>query len=228
MKNKTKFWYFENFDLFSKLNPGMMDKMMKITSMRSTDSKEIIYFPEQPSSNIFFVKEGKVKLSRISDDGREFTLAVLGPGELFGEMAAFGESQRDDMAIALEPTLICAIDTADFQALIIDYPEMILRITKRIGLRRKKIEQFLESLVFKDANQRIATFLLNYQEEFGQDRAVGRYVKPFLSHEEIGFLTATSRQTANKILNDLRAEGIIDFTRNTLTILDLTRLQAKI
>ncbi len=205
----------------------MMEVVDKMSSMRTASSKEIIYFPDQPSDKIFFLKEGKIKLSRIGSDGRELTLAIIGPGEVFGELAAFGESQREDMAVALEPSLICAMDIGDFNKLIMKNPNFILRITKRIGFRRKRVEQFLESLVFKDAPQRVAIFLLSYQEEFGRDRVVGRYIKPFLSNEEVGYLTATSRQTVNKVLNDFRREGIIDFTRNTLTISNLEKLKEK-
>jgi CRP-like cAMP-binding protein len=97
-------------------------------------------------------------------------------------------------------------------------PGFNLKITKLIGFRLRKYSERIEDLVFKDAAQRVVSFLLSLSEE--QGKAVGEeiFVKPFLTHQDIAEITACSRQTVNSVLTDLREQGVINFDRKKLII----------
>ena len=88
MAEKTKLWYLENFNLFSGLNEDSMTALNKISSMRETKKEEPIYFAAEPSRSIYFLKSGRVKITKYFSDGSEKTLAIINPGEIFGEMAS--------------------------------------------------------------------------------------------------------------------------------------------
>jgi CRP-like cAMP-binding protein len=220
----TKFWYLENFNIFKDLKDESMQELSRITSMQDIPKNQPIYFPQEPSNSIFFLKKGRVKLTRTSTDGKEMILALVNKGEVFGEMAYFDEGERNDFATALDDCLVCAINKNEFKEFVDRNPELNLRITKLIGLKLKKYSERIEELVFKDAEQRLVSFLLRIADENGKQIGEEIFVKPFLKHQDIAELTATSRQTVNSILTDLREKKVINFDRKKLIIYNREKL----
>jgi len=151
-------------------------------------------------------------------------LALVNMGEVFGEMAFFDEGERNEFATALDDCLVCAINKNEFKEFVDRNPELNLRITKLIGLKLKKYSERIEELVFKDAEHRLVSFLLRLADENGKQIGDEIFVKPFLKHQDIAELTATSRQTVNSILTDLREKKVINFDRKKLIIYNREKL----
>ncbi|MDZ7625986.1 MAG: Crp/Fnr family transcriptional regulator [Ignavibacteriaceae bacterium] len=226
MADKSKLWYLENFNLFSSLKQESMMELNKLVSEKEIGKNQPIYFPNEPSSSIFFLKMGRVKISRYSDDGKEIIMAFINPGEVFGEMAYLGEGERTDIALTVEPSYICAINKNDFANFIEKNPTMNLKLTRIIGLKLKSYSERIEDLVFKDAKQRVISFLIKLADENGKQIGNQIFVKPFLKHQDIADLTACARQTVNDVLTDLREKQMIDFDRKKLIINDADKLKS--
>ena len=220
MAEKSKLWYLENFNLFKGLTEDSKMELNKISSMKEIGKEQPIYFATEPSKSIFFLKTGRVKIVKYSNDGKENILTLISPGEIFGEMAYLEEEQRTDYAITIEPSLICAINKSDLAEFINKNPGLNIKISKLIGLKLRSYSERIEDLVFKDANQRIISFILRLSNKSGKELGGQVFIKPFLKHQDIGEITACSRQTVNYLLTDLRDKGIIDFDRNKLIILN--------
>ncbi len=218
MAEKTKLWYLQNFNMLTGMSPSMMEMLENSTSLHRNLKKEIIYFPEEASNTIYFLKQGKIKIYRLSEDGKTTTLQLLGPGEIFGESAILGQDTHDSIAEVVEDAVICAIDKNDFQDLMAKSPSLTHSVNKFIGFRLRKIQAHVEDLVFKNARQRVTSFLHRYVETFGKQMVDGWMVRPFLTHQEIADLTATARQTVNQVLNELADEDIIKFSRRYLQL----------
>ena len=219
MAEKTKIWYLQNFNLLQGMDESSMEMMDQRSTMRKSSKREIIYFPEERSDTIYFLKEGKVKISRVSEDGKKMTLQLIGPGEIFGESAILGQEKRENIDEVVEDAVICSINRTMFQDMLANNPKMNLSINKFIGLRIRKIQAHVEDLVFKDAKERVVAFLKRYTKTFGKKMIDGWIVRPFLTHQEIADLTATSRQTVNSILNDLVTNKEIKYTRRYFQVL---------
>lgn len=228
MAEMTKFWYLENFNIFKSLDADSMEELNRITSMQNISKNQPIYFPKEPSNSIFFLKKGRVKLTRMSSDGKEMILGLVNKGEVFGEMAFLDEEERKDFATALDECLVCAINKNDFKQFVKNNPELNLRLTKLIGLKMRKYTERIEELVFKNAEQRVVSFLLSLANEYGKQIGDEIFVKPFLKHQDIAALTACSRQTVNSVLTDLREKKIINFDRKKLIIHDKEELQKRL
>ncbi len=224
MAEKTKLWYLQNFNLFKEVDEQTLMEMAVKSHMSRSKKKEVIYFPEEPSDTIYFLKGGKIKLSRISPDGQTTTLALLGAGEIFGESAILGQETHENIAEVVEDALICAIDKRVFQELLEKSNMLNRSVNTLIGDRIRSVESKIEDLVFKDAHERVVDFLARYVKTFGKQLVDIWEVRPFLTHQEIAELTATSRQTVNAILNELKSEGKIDFSRQYLRVPDLQDL----
>ncbi len=225
MAEKSKFWYLKNINIFDGMNDSQMKMVEKMTTMSKLGKHHPIYFPQQPSNNIFFLKEGHVKLYRLHEDGREVILDILGPGEIFGELSMIDQGGRSEAAETLDDVLVCSMSMKDFESMLLHNPGLNLQLTKWIGLRLRRFEEKMSDLAFKDVTKRIISFLVRYAEDFGKMKAGGVHLSSFLSHQEIAFLTATSRQTVTTVLNDLKDHGYIDFSRKSLVIHKLNELQ---
>ncbi len=227
MAEKTKFWYLRHFNIFEGMDDRAMKRVEQLSSMQSMKSDQPIYFPDQPSSMIFFLKEGHVKISRITPQGQEMILDVVGPGEIFGELSLTEDQEgRGEIAQALDNAIICTIKKEDFESLLKSHPAFNLQITKRVGLRLRKIEERVADLVFKDVKKRIATFLVRYAEDFGKIKGGTITIKNYLTHQEIALLTGAARQTVTSTLNEFRSMGILDFSRKEITISQFETLKS--
>ncbi len=225
MSDKSKLWYLENFNLFENLDSKSMMELDKLIIDTETKTNEPVYFESEPSQTIYFLKKGRVKITKYLPDGSEKIIAIINPGEVFGEMAFLDESERHDYAVTVDPSRICAINKNDLAKFIEKNPALNLKMTKVIGLKLKKFSERIEDLIFKDADQRVTSFILRYAEKNGKTVGEQIFVKPFLKHQTIGELTACSRQTVNTILTSLRKKGLIDFDRSKLIINDKKRLR---
>jgi CRP/FNR family transcriptional regulator len=225
LAEKSKLWYLENFNLFHSLNKEKMMELNKLVKDSETGKDVPIYFASEPSKTIYFLKKGRVKISKYLSDGSEKIIAIINPGEVFGEMAYFDEEERSDYAVTVEPALICAINKNDFAGFVEKNPSLNISLTKLFGLKIKNFSERVEDLIFKDANHRIISFIIRYAEKNGKKVGEQIFVKPFLKHKSIGELTACSRQTVNYLLTDLRSKGIVDFDRSKLIINNMDELK---
>jgi CRP/FNR family cyclic AMP-dependent transcriptional regulator len=226
MADRSKLWYLENFNLLEGLSKEEMMHIDSTTVMMNAKKGQYIYFPEDPSRSIFFLKEGRIKIGNTSEDGRENILTILQPGEIFGELALTGEDKREDYAQAMDQgVVICAMSTGDMEKLMQRNTHMGMRLTKLIGFRMRKMERKLKSLIFKDARTRIIDFIREMAEEIGRPAGDEIFIRHSLTHQEIANLTASSRQTVTTVLNELRAANIINFERKRILVRDLEKLK---
>ncbi|MBD3630625.1 Crp/Fnr family transcriptional regulator [Cyclobacterium sp.] len=224
---KSKIWFLENFSMFKMLSPEEMQEMDAYTVMREVPEKQVIYLSDDEAKHVYILKRGRVKISRLSQDGREVILGILGPGEVFGELSLIDQSKRDEMAIVTENALVCKISTPHFEKLMEQNRILNFQVTKFIGLRLKKIQNRLGNIMFKTSEQRIRSFIKEMAYDFGRDisgEKNQREIKIRLTHQEVGKLTAASRQTVTTVFNELDKNGIISYSRNRILVKDIERL----
>lgn len=222
---ESKLWHLERINLFKDLGSEELQEVDKVSTMRTMPKEKYIYFPEEPSKVVFLLKEGRVKIGSYSDDGKEIIKAILQPGEVFGELAITGEEKRRDFAQAMDNNVrICAIGVTEMIRIMNSNPRLSLEVTKMIGERLSKVERRLESLVFKDARERIVDFIKTNAQERGRKVGDELLLKHNLTHQDIANLTATSRQTVTIVLNDLREQELIYFDRKSILVHDITAL----
>lgn len=199
--------------------------MGRMTAMRSCMKNQVIFFTDEPSDKIYFLKEGKVKLSRYADDGREIIVALLGPGEIFGELAISGQQRQDETAEATENSVICIINVREMEMMMEKNPRFNLSIIKLMGLRLQRVKSSLASLVFKSSEQRICSFIYDSATTYGKTTADGIEVILRLTHDDIAKLTATARPTVSAVFSDLEKRNIIEYNRKRILVKDLNALK---
>jgi len=220
-------WFLDNIDVLGifcpqKLNSAEMERHVHKRYKRG----EYIYLPEEMADRVFFLTEGRVKIGSYADNGKEVTKAILGPGEVFGELSIITEGRkRHDFAQAMEDTTVCAVTVPVMRSLLRDRSALNLFMLRVMGSRVLEMEHRLESLMFKDSRTRIVEFLVNTTLTKGQRVGYEWVVRKFITHQEIANMTATSRQTVTTVLNDLRNKDILTFDRRRLLVRDMEKLR---
>jgi CRP/FNR family transcriptional regulator, cyclic AMP receptor protein len=226
MSDTSKLWYFEDVDLFNVLCPHKTKSMHDMHEFTNYSKNEFVYFPDEQAKYIYMIAEGRIKLGHYTEDGKEVVKAILGTGEIFGEMALTGEEKRGDFAQAMDDkTTICPVSIDEMRGLMADDKELSFKIYKLIGLRFRKLERKIESLVFKDARTRIIEFLKDAAAWKGKKVGFETMIPTKLTHKDIANLTGTSRQTVTTILNELKEANLINFDRRKILIRDLDKLK---
>ena len=222
---RTKVWYFENFNILEALSANEKQALAQASAMRQLSKNSIIYFPDEGDRKLYFVKAGKVKVSFYSPEGKEMILSFLSPGEIFGELAILGESTREEIAEVMEDTLLCSISIDQLDRILGTNPTFNRQITKLIGLRLRKVQSRLTSLVFKTVPERIRAFIKELADEHGRALPSGQQeIKLRLTHDEIAKLTATARQSVTSVFSELEKAGIIDYDRRRILVIQYDQL----
>ena len=175
---------------------------------------------------MFFLKKGRVKIVSYSEDGKEIIKKVLWPGEIFGELGLLDdESKRTDFSQAMDDdVLICAMNKDEMINMMSMNTKLNIKVMKLIGLRLKRVERRIESLICKSARTRLVEFIKELAEERGKKVGTEILIKHHLTHQDIANLNAISRQKTTAIMNELREENIINFDRNSILVRDINQL----
>jgi CRP-like cAMP-binding protein len=222
-----KIWHLKRFNFFTCLSQNDMMSFSQQTIEKKFKQKETIFLPGDKGDKVYLLKSGVVKISKYSEDGKEIILAMVNPGEIFGEMALIEAGSREHVAEAVMDSYVCIIDREQFIPYLKRNPEMSLRITKIIGLKFKKLGQKIEDLVFRNVYQRLAMLLLQLEQSYGYNKNDKTYLYVKLTHYDIASLIGSTRETTTACLNDFRREGLIAFDGRKIVILNKEGLQTK-
>ncbi len=221
MTTPTKLWYLENLQVLHTLSSADVEHLHGRSLMQTFAKGATIYFAGDSSDSLFVLKTGLVKITHRHPSGQEVILALLGPGDLFGELTLSDSGQRGEEAVALDETLVCKVDVPDFHGLLAANHEFNLEVNKLVGQRLKKVQSRLSDLVFKSAEQRVRDLLRELSQTHGMRVANDPeqvVIKLRLTHQDLARLVATSRQTVTTLLNTLEREGVLIHNRRYLFI----------
>jgi CRP/FNR family cyclic AMP-dependent transcriptional regulator len=217
---EDKLDHLSDVDLFRDLSERDMADLDRMTTITTVPRGRVFYEPEDVSEVLFLIREGHVQLYRISPEGKKLVIATLGPGALFGEMALLGQKMHNAFAEALDDCRIFVMSRADLERLILNKPEVGRRVLEATGKRLRDAEQRLEDMAFKSIPARLASLLLRLSAEQGSTEILGS------THQDLAETVGTYRETATQVLNDMKADGLIEIGRKRIRILDRERLEA--
>lgn len=197
-----------------------MDKVMAIAHDRTVSKKEVILTPDDDGGVMFILKKGRVRVFKLSAEGKMMTLAILKDGDIFGALSAIKGGASGAYAETLEDSYICAIRQEDFSRIIKEMPELALSLIEKINQRLKEAEDRIADLVFRDVPGRIASILLKLAEQFGKNNAEGTQITIKLTHQELADMVGASRETITIILNEFKDDKVVSINEKFITITD--------
>ena len=188
---------------------------------------DVLFHEGDSEDRLYIVVSGKIKLGRTGSAGRENLLAVLGPGQMFGELSVFDPGPRSTTATAVTACELRTLEHDELIPWLTDRPEVAQGLLSQLAARLRRANDVVADLVFSDVPGRVAKQLLELAQRFGDKREDGMHVHHDLTQEELAQLVGASRETVNKALADFAARGWIRLEPRSVTILDVERVERR-
>ncbi len=225
-----QFWYLKNCDLFERLTPEQTERLESRSRSREFKRNSLIYLPSDLADSVLVLGTGRVKIYHLTSEGKQAVLALIDPGEVFGELAIFesGKTPREEFAETMEPSRVILIPRQEMQLLMEAHPQVSLNVTKLMGLRRKRVERRLKSLLFRSNRDRLVYLLLELAEKYGKPTVEGVVLGIKLSHQDLASIIGSTRETVTVLLGELQHEGQLTIQRRRIILTKFERLAASI
>ncbi|MFQ6132692.1 MAG: Crp/Fnr family transcriptional regulator [Armatimonadota bacterium] len=215
----------EQVDVLEELPESDLVELAKDVTVREFGAKEAIYSPGEPNGHILIVAEGKAKVHKVSNSGREFVLNILQPGDTFGIIHDNGDERNEVYVTAVEAGRLYALPRERFHELMARSPEVSLRVIAKLNDRLRRAEEQIEDFAFRNVPTRLARLLARLGEDYGTVGRQGITIGLRLSHQDIANMLATSRETVSGVLGDLREAGLIRTGGRMISILNYQGLE---
>ncbi len=216
-----------NTPLFAALDEDAAAALRSCMSDVKVARGRTLFNEGDPGDRLYVVTEGKIKLGRTAGDGRENLLAILGPGEMFGELSLFDPGPRTATATAVTDTSVLGLGHDELEPWLTGRPEVAAQLLGALAQRLRRTNEAMADLVFSDVPGRVAKALLDLARRFGVQSEDGLHVTHDLTQEELAQLVGASRETVNKALADFASRGFLRLEARAVVILDIERLSRR-
>jgi len=207
-----------NSPIFSSLDDDGIAELAALAIERSFHAGEFIFWDGDAPDWFYMIAEGRVKVSKLSSLGKEFVIAFFEPGEMFGEVAVFGNKSYPASAQAVAESRVLGIRKDDLLSFIACRPELALRIINVLGERLRDAQSRLRDFAGERVEQRLARTLLMLSSKLG-------LTLPF-TRQELADMAGTTTETAIRVMSHFRDEGIIRSVRGKTIIVDEAKLRS--
>ncbi len=188
---------------------------------------DVLFNEGEPGERLYVIESGKIKIGQTSTDGRESLLAILGAGEMFGELSLFDPGPRTAAAVAVTNAKVLSLGHEALLPWLVGRPDLAVALLAALARRLRRTNEALADLVFSDVPGRVAKALLDLGMRFGEPQGDHLLVTHDLTQEELAQLVGASRETVNKALADFSQRGWIRIEQRSVTLLDLDRLERR-
>ena len=225
MDLSTKMKYLSEVSLFEELPEDDLMDLAELSSVKKYNKHQIIYRVGDPADEVFILSNGTIKVISKSGEGKEVIKTIIHPKSLFGTEYLSSGANRVNTAKAIDRDVVClSISATDFKTYLKANWALTEKFIKMLGTRLMYLEDRFESLVVKDARERIIDFLKDNAKHNGRQVGLEMLVKHSLTQQDIANYTGTSRQTVTYVLNDLKRQNQIYFKRKSILIRDMENL----
>ena len=202
---------------------GRLAGSAKVESFRA---RQVIYLPGDRAVGVHFLAAGRVKISKVTRDGKELTLAYRTGGDFFGESCLLEGGPREEMAEAMESSTTVEIERSSLDRLIAAHATVGHQFTRTMIARRRELESKVEQLIFKDVGSKLAELLLRLGSEHGIENKRGLVLGVKITHQEMANLIGSTRETVSLTLSQFKRKGYIETEGRRVILADREGLRA--
>ena len=195
--------------LFAGLSETEIDELSEAARPRSLEPREELFHKNDEGTQVYLVTRGSLKALTTSDDGDDVVFAIMGIGELIGEIAFLGSGRRSATVSAVTQSELLSIDRRDFLAFLTAHPEASMKLMAVLAQRIERISELVEDTLFLNLPIRLAKKLVHYASVYGDEVEGGVRINLKLSQEEWGDLVGATRESINKQMRAWTEAGIL-------------------
>lgn len=220
--------FLQSVQLFSNLGQAEIEQIRPYLSPREFRRGEVTFLKGDPCQALYIIRSGQIKLSEMSESGREQALFILTPGDFFDVVSIFDGGPYLTTATALSDVLLYAIRKQDVLTIARQYPAVANAALPYLGGMLREMAELVADISFESVPVRIAKLILRYAEIQGVPTPDGVRVKRTLTHQEIADIVGTDREVVTRSLRDLQEQGVIEMEQGKqILIRDVGKLQRK-
>ena len=210
--------HLRNVPIFTGLSDSDLNRIASKMVSRDYEKGQMILLEESTGETFFIITSGTVKVTRLSDDGREVILALLGESDFFGEMSLLDGEGRSANIVANEDAEVMTLSRRDFLEYLETYPKIAIALLEELAVRIRKSDQQIESLSLSDSEQRIGITLIRLAEESGTIKRGDVTVQNLPYQQDIANMAGTSRETVSRTLKLLEDKKLVKRNGSDITI----------
>lgn len=211
--------FLRQVSLFRCLTEEQFRALAQVANERRFARGELIILAEEEGDALFVIQQGQVKVSIFHEDGREYILSLLSPGEVFGELSLLDGRPRSANVVAIEDTTLIALRRADFLRLLASSPQIAVALLEELAARLRRSDYQVEGLALFNVASRLSKTLLRLALERGVETGSGLLIKERPTHQQLANMTGTTRETVSRVLKQLERQGYIACRGRELLIL---------
>ena len=225
MTSNLKYWYLHDHKLFKNLSFSEIDALCILKRFKKSKKNEIIDLPFSEKERIYFLKQGTIKLIKITDEGNETLLDILQKGDLFGDLNFEQLTKNEEFfKVVSEEAILCTFYREKLEEIITKKPDFAFNYIKFIGFNFKKIQNGYRNILFKDAKTRLLLLLNTIIEK--EDVQSSSFILPnYLTQNDIAQLICTTRQTIISLFKELEKEGFLSYTQKDIIVPDVQKIK---
>ncbi|WP_127493686.1 Crp/Fnr family transcriptional regulator [Paenibacillus glycanilyticus] len=216
-----KRYYLSQMSIFDVLTPDDLDELDHISPMthfNTVPKGTIIQKPDTAQDGLYFIKEGKVRLYRITPEGKQFTVVILGKGNIFGEIETFSFGTNGYYIETMDETLICSVSKQNFEGFLAERPLLAMKMLTELSKVLKDKDEMLEKLALGDVRERILHLLFKLSERFGVEDEGNIRIDLPITHQDLANMVGATREAVSVILKTLERNNIIQTGRKSISI----------
>jgi CRP-like cAMP-binding protein len=212
-------------DLFRGLSEADIEAIGHATTMTFCTPGQVLLSPDDPVERIHIVKKGKVRVYRLTPEGKQLTLDIYDKGTILGDMRMLGQDRLPEAyAEAIEEGVICTITPDELRQLIELHPTIAVNVIRHLATRLAEAERELEAMAYQRVGQRLARKLIDLAARFGAKSVRGTLIQARLTQQELADMIGTTRETLAHTIGDFRRRGLITTDQQRVVIRDAERL----
>lgn len=214
--------FLQTVPLFRSLGAAEVANFAQMAREKSYPRGSVILFEDDPGDSLFVVREGRVKVVLVAEDGREVILGILGVGEHFGELSLIDDQPRSAHVVAMEDATLLVLRREDFRRRVEQNPAVAWALLIELSRRLRRADEKIGSLVLLDVPGRIARVILDAAAEVGGD-----FIDRPLTHQTIAHVIGASRETVSRAMREFVEAGWINTERRRIRITDRVALERR-
>jgi CRP/FNR family transcriptional regulator, cyclic AMP receptor protein len=188
--------------------------------------RKVLFTPDEDNQGeLYILGKGRVRIYKMTPEGRELTIDMVVAGVVFGEMALTAQRGQETYAQAVEPSVVCPISCTELEYLMLEKPEVGVRIVRLLSERLRYYQSRVEYISLKDAPSRLASFILHLVEHEGVVSRRGHKIPTHYTHEYLGTVINANRETVTRAFARLQNEGVVELNRRHIYVTDMEALE---
>ena len=218
-----------DFTLFRELNDFELTKIANISIAREWKKHSHVFLQGDPLENVYFIFDGRIKIYKSDISGKEQIVAIAKKGEMFPHVGFFRKGDYPAYAEVLEPSTLITVPISKFEKVLIENPELCIKVFKVLGEKIVDLQNRLEEQILNNTYEQIIKLLIRLAQKHGIEQTDGTIqLKSEFTNKDLANMIGTTRETISRTLTKMKKDELIEVDPGGEMILDITILMQEL